>query len=552
MESNDHCELDQSEMVKRLKKKKKTLGRVLSKKKDKAKKERLAAIKIKYGNVTKKKSCGPPADWDLHWGSMSEKEQRNLSRRQSHAVASLLKKMEDMETQFGASILANIRFPNGSQQSLYTMKVGEGIKFAESSEGLLFISSFKRYFNKIQKRRMETVEEVRGLSTKKKKCFADKQLRKELRKDKTTTLPEYSDSESAHELKSDEEENSVQEGNSRQEVNSDQERRIETVEEVRGLSTTKKKCFADKRPRKELRKDKTTTLPEYSDSESAHEFKSDQERRIETVEEVRRLSTKNKKCFADKRLRKELRKGKTTTLPEHSESGNEFKSDEEGNSCEEVNSGQEVNSDQERRIETVEEVRGLSTTKKKCFADKRPRKELRKDKTTTLPEYSDSESAHEFKSDQERRIETVEEVRRLSTKNKKCFADKRLRKELRKDKTTTLPEHSESGNEFKSDEEGNSRQEVNSGQEVNSDQERRIETVEEVRGLSMMNKKYKRQRKELLKGKTTTLPEHSQLEGKVSRQEDQLLPSTPMMQPIVLVKKLDLSLINSLINNWKK
>jgi hypothetical protein len=62
----------------------------------------------------------------------------------------------------------------------------------------------------------------------------------------------------------------------------------------------------------------------------------------------------------------------------------------------------------------------------------------------------------------------------------------------------------------------------------------------------------KRQRKELRKGKTTTLPEHSQLEGKVSRQEDQLLPSTPMMQPIVLVKKLDLSLINSLINNWKK
>ena len=46
MESNDHCELDQSEMVKRLKKKKKTLGRVLSKKKDKAKKERLAAIKF--------------------------------------------------------------------------------------------------------------------------------------------------------------------------------------------------------------------------------------------------------------------------------------------------------------------------------------------------------------------------------------------------------------------------------------------------------------------------------------------------------------------------
>ena len=46
MESNDHCELDQSEMVKRLKKKKKTLGRVLSKKKDKAKKERLAAIKV--------------------------------------------------------------------------------------------------------------------------------------------------------------------------------------------------------------------------------------------------------------------------------------------------------------------------------------------------------------------------------------------------------------------------------------------------------------------------------------------------------------------------
>jgi hypothetical protein len=39
-----------------------------------------------------------------------------------------------METQFGASILANIHFPNGSQQSLYTMKVGEGIKFAETSK----------------------------------------------------------------------------------------------------------------------------------------------------------------------------------------------------------------------------------------------------------------------------------------------------------------------------------------------------------------------------------------------------------------------------------
>lgn len=53
--------------------------------------------------------------------------------------------MEDMETQFGASILANIRFPNGSQQSLYTMKVGEGIKFAETSEGLLFISTSIRF-----------------------------------------------------------------------------------------------------------------------------------------------------------------------------------------------------------------------------------------------------------------------------------------------------------------------------------------------------------------------------------------------------------------------
>jgi len=39
MESNDYCELDQSEMVKRLKKKKKTLGRVLSKKKTKQKKK---------------------------------------------------------------------------------------------------------------------------------------------------------------------------------------------------------------------------------------------------------------------------------------------------------------------------------------------------------------------------------------------------------------------------------------------------------------------------------------------------------------------------------
>ncbi len=46
MESNDRCEQDQTEMVKRLKKKKKNLGRVLSKQKDKTKKERLAAIKV--------------------------------------------------------------------------------------------------------------------------------------------------------------------------------------------------------------------------------------------------------------------------------------------------------------------------------------------------------------------------------------------------------------------------------------------------------------------------------------------------------------------------
>ena len=46
MESNEHREKVETEMVKRLKKKKKTLGRVLSKQREKAKKQRLAAIKV--------------------------------------------------------------------------------------------------------------------------------------------------------------------------------------------------------------------------------------------------------------------------------------------------------------------------------------------------------------------------------------------------------------------------------------------------------------------------------------------------------------------------
>ena len=92
----------------------------------------------------------PPPDWDLYWSSLNVKQQRNLSRRQSHAVESFVKKMEEMETLFGASVLANIRFPNGRQQSLYTLKVGEAIQFAEISEGQLLTTCFKNFFNNVQ------------------------------------------------------------------------------------------------------------------------------------------------------------------------------------------------------------------------------------------------------------------------------------------------------------------------------------------------------------------------------------------------------------------
>lgn len=51
---------------------------------------------------------------------------------------------------FGASIMSNIRFPNGSQHSMYTLKVGQGKDFAESEEGKLLISCFHRYFAFIQ------------------------------------------------------------------------------------------------------------------------------------------------------------------------------------------------------------------------------------------------------------------------------------------------------------------------------------------------------------------------------------------------------------------
>jgi hypothetical protein len=92
----------------------------------------------------------PPPDWDLYWSSLNVKQQRNLSRRQSHAVESFVKKMEEMETLFGASVLANIRFPNGRQQSLYTLKVGEAIQFAETSEGQLLTTCFKKIFINVQ------------------------------------------------------------------------------------------------------------------------------------------------------------------------------------------------------------------------------------------------------------------------------------------------------------------------------------------------------------------------------------------------------------------
>jgi hypothetical protein len=60
--------------------------------------------------------------------------------------------MEKMEALFGASILVNARFPNRSQQTMYTLKVGEAIEFAASKEGILLVSSFQRFFKKVQSR----------------------------------------------------------------------------------------------------------------------------------------------------------------------------------------------------------------------------------------------------------------------------------------------------------------------------------------------------------------------------------------------------------------
>ena len=67
-----------------------------------------------------------PRDWDVYWSSLTKKQQRNLSRRQSHSIKSLLKKMEKMERLFGASMLTNIRFPNGIQHTIYTLNLGQG------------------------------------------------------------------------------------------------------------------------------------------------------------------------------------------------------------------------------------------------------------------------------------------------------------------------------------------------------------------------------------------------------------------------------------------
>ena len=51
-----------------------------------------------------------------------------------------------METLFGASVLANIRFPNGRQQSLYTLKVGEAIQFAETSVKEQLLTTCFKFF----------------------------------------------------------------------------------------------------------------------------------------------------------------------------------------------------------------------------------------------------------------------------------------------------------------------------------------------------------------------------------------------------------------------
>ena len=91
-----------------------------------------------------------PRDWDVYWSSLTKKQQRNLSRRQSHSIKSLLKKMEKMERLFGASMLTNIRFPNGIQHTMYTLNVGQGHQFAESREGELMIKCFRRFFSAIQ------------------------------------------------------------------------------------------------------------------------------------------------------------------------------------------------------------------------------------------------------------------------------------------------------------------------------------------------------------------------------------------------------------------
>jgi hypothetical protein len=41
-------------------------------------------------------------------------------------------------------------FPNGRQQTLYTLKVGEAIQFAETSEGQLLTTCFKKIFINVQ------------------------------------------------------------------------------------------------------------------------------------------------------------------------------------------------------------------------------------------------------------------------------------------------------------------------------------------------------------------------------------------------------------------
>lgn len=90
-------------------------------------------------------------NWQNYWDSLTNTQQRNLSRSQSHSVESLSKKIWEMAEIYNASININIRFPNGKQPTKYHLASGcDGIRFSEGKDGKLVKQLWEHHFLAVQ------------------------------------------------------------------------------------------------------------------------------------------------------------------------------------------------------------------------------------------------------------------------------------------------------------------------------------------------------------------------------------------------------------------